>query len=84
MSLTQITVLQDIPKFTGNPKIGEPKFVPEIDARTFLRTLENHFSNEGITSDEKKLQIFFSLIDKKKRRRHTTPHLLCRQESHVR
>ena len=53
MSLTQIIVLQYVAKFSGNARIGEPKFTPEIGARTFL-----HVSNEGITFDEKKL-IFF-------------------------
>ena len=46
--------------------MGEPYFKPDLDARTFLRTLENHFTQHGITSDEKKIHIMFSLIDKKK------------------
>ncbi len=64
--LNQLTVLSDLPKFTGNPKEGEPYFKSELDARTFLRTLENHFSQHGITSNSKQIQIMFSLIDKKK------------------
>ena len=41
-------------------------FFPENDARTFMRFVENHMSQQGITSNEKKLRLFFSLIDKKR------------------
>lgn len=66
MAINQLTVLQDLPKFTGNPKEGDPPFTSDIDARTFLRTIENHFLQNDITANERKLQILFSLIDKKK------------------
>lgn len=66
MTMNQITVLHDMPRFTGNPKPGEPAFKSEIDARTFMRTVENYYLQNGVTDDAKKLHILFSLIDKKK------------------
>ena len=66
MALHQVTVLQDLPLFTGNPKPGDAPFKPELDARTFLRSVENYFLQHQITNNERKLQILFSLIDKKR------------------
>ena len=66
MATNTLTVLSGLPAFTGNPRPGEPKFTPDLDARTFLRTVENYFLHNNITSDEKKLSVLFSLIDKKK------------------
>ena len=66
MAINNLTVLQDLPKFTGDPKDGEPHFVPDIDARTFMRAVENHFLHHNITADDKKIQLMYSLIDKKK------------------
>ena len=66
MALNQLTVLIEMPRFTGNPKPGETAFKPDIDARTFMRTVENYYSQNNVTSDEKKLHILFSLIDKKR------------------
>ena len=66
MATDQITVLNGLPKFIGNPKPGEAPFKPDIDARTFLRSLENHFGNTNVTDDNKKIQIMFSLINKTK------------------
>jgi len=66
MAFNQLTVLNDLPRFTGNPKPGEPSFKMEIDARTFMRTVENYFASQSIVSDERKLHVLFSLIDKKK------------------
>ena len=31
-----------------------------------MRAVENHMNQQGITSDEKKLPLLFSLIDKKR------------------
>ena len=62
----QITVLNDLPRFAGRPKPGEAPFKNEVDARTFLRTVENYFVANGITPDERNIQIVYSLIDKKK------------------
>ena len=59
-----LTVLPDLPKFAGNPKKGEAYFQPDIDSRTFIRTLENYFEVQGITDDTRKLRLLFSLIDK--------------------
>lgn len=61
-----ITILSDMPKFAGNPRAGERSFVPEIDPRTFLRSIENYFMQHNITNNDKKLSILFSLIDKSK------------------
>ena len=66
MALQTLMVLQDLPKFAGNPKQGDVPFKSEIDARTFLRSVENYFLQNQITTDEKKLQVLFSLIDKKR------------------
>ena len=56
----------DMPLFQGNAKSNEYKFKHEIDENTFLRSVEIYFDQQGITSDEKKMQIFFSLIDKRR------------------
>ena len=62
---TQITVLYDLPHFAGRPKPGEVPFKNEVDARTFLRTVENYSVANGNTSDERKIQVVYSLINKK-------------------
>ena len=59
-------VLNDFPRFPGRQKPSEAPFKIEVDARTFLRTVENYFVANSITSDEHKIQIAYSLIDKKK------------------
>jgi len=66
MALSQITVLSELPRFSGNPKPGEPHFKMETDARNFMRALENYFANNNIVSDEKKLTTLFSQIDPKR------------------
>ena len=63
---TQITVLNDLPRFAGRPKLGEASFKNDVDVRTFLRTVENYFVANGIASNVRKIQIVYSLIDKKK------------------
>ena len=52
---TQITVLNNLPRFASRPKPDEAPFKNEVDARTFLRTVENYFVANGITSDERKI-----------------------------
>ena len=64
MAVNQLTVINDLPKFAGTPRSGEAHFKPDIDPRTFLRTVENYFLQHSITQDDKKLQVFFSCIDK--------------------
>jgi len=66
MALNTITILSDMPKFAGSPREGEPRFKQDLDPRTFLRSVENYFENNNVTSDDRKIQIFFSLIDKSK------------------
>ena len=66
MSLDQITVLNGLPVFSGNAKPGETSFTSDVDARTFLRSLENHFGNHDVFDDNKKIQIMFSRIHKTK------------------
>ena len=56
---TQITVLNDLPRFAGRPKPGDALFKNEVDACTFLRTVENYFAANCITSDERKIQIVY-------------------------
>ena len=64
--MEHITVLNGLPIFSGNPKPGESIFTSDVDARTFLRSLENHFENNNVTDDNKKIQIMFSMINKTK------------------
>ena len=65
--MDHITVLNGLPVFSGNPKPGETTFTSDVDARTFLRSLENHFDNNNVTDDNnKKIQILFSMIHKTK------------------
>ena len=59
MSTEHITVLNGLPIFSGNPEPGESTFTSDIDARTFLRSLENYFENTNVTDDNKKIQIMF-------------------------
>lgn len=63
--IQQLTVLTDIPTFAGIPR-GNEDFVPTVDVRTFLRSLETYFTTNNIVTDEKKLQILYSKIDKEK------------------
>ena len=65
MSVSQLTILQDLPIFSSNPKINE-SFTPDISPRVWVKPLENYFSKEGIKDDDKKLTILFSLNDTKK------------------
>ena len=60
------TILTDLPKFTGDARADEADFKSELDARTFLRSVENYFQVHGVTTDQRKIQILFSMIDKKK------------------
>ena len=64
MALNQLTIIHDLHLFQGNPRPTEPRFVPDIDARIFLRSVEIYFEQHNITSNEKVLQIVFSLIEK--------------------
>ena len=65
-NVNQVSVLNDLPLFTGNPRTEEKQFTPDIDARTFMRSLENYFLQHNIKSDQRKLQIFSSCIDKRR------------------
>ena len=53
MALNQL-ILQDMLLFQGNLRSSEPRFIPDIDARTFLRSVEIYFDQHNIISDEKK------------------------------
>ena len=63
-SLQSLTVLSELPTFTGNPRPNEAPFTKSLDARTFIRSLESHFLINNITSDQKKIHILFAHIDK--------------------
>ena len=63
---SQIAVLNDFLSLAGHPRPREAKFKSDVDVRTFLQTPENYFLQHGITSDERKMQIVYSLVDKKK------------------
>lgn len=61
---TQLTVLNDLPRFKGNARSGDKPSPPGINVKTFLRTLENYFTQHNITENAKKIQLLFALIDK--------------------
>ena len=61
--MTHITVLNDLPKFKGNPKEGDLHFKHGVDCRTFFRSLENYFRQNNIPEDQKGA-ILYSKIDK--------------------
>ena len=63
---SQIIFLNDLPSFACHPRPGEAKFKSDVNVRTFLRTVENYFLQYGITSDKRKMQVEYSLVDKKK------------------
>ena len=65
MGTQELTILSELPNFTGNPRPGE-SFTNEIDARTFMRSLETYFKIKDTTDDSRKIQIMFSKIDKKR------------------
>lgn len=65
-ALTQFTVLQDLPIFTGNPREGEPYFRNEIHIKDFMRAIENYIAHNDIRDDSKKLSILYSLVDKRR------------------
>ena len=64
---SQITDLNDLPSFAGHARRpGEAKFKSDVDVRTFIRIVENYFLQHGIISDERKMQIVYSVVYKKK------------------
>ena len=64
MTTNNLVVLNDLPKFSGNPIPGDPKGMSSVDVRTFFRSLENHFAAHGISTDDQKIRILFGLVDK--------------------
>jgi hypothetical protein len=66
MAVNHLTVLNGLPKFSGNPKKGEMRDQGGINVKTFFRSLENYFNREGVTSNSKKLEIMYALIDTEK------------------
>jgi hypothetical protein len=56
-------VLNDLPKFSGNPKKGEIQFKVGLNVKTFFRSLDNYFTSHDVTADGKKLEIMYALID---------------------
>lgn len=66
MAYNQLTVLNDLPKFSGNSRSHEVNFVQGINVKTFIRTLDNYFVQHQVTDDARKLQILFAQIDKEK------------------
>ena len=63
-SQSSITVLNELPMFTGNPKPGETPFKNELDARTFLRSVETYFHTHNITDNDQKVAILFNRVEK--------------------
>ena len=63
---SMLTVLDGLPTFAGNPRECDAFFKPEVDAKTFIESLENYFIQNNITEDEKKITILFGMVDKTK------------------
>ena len=63
-ALQSITVVQNLPRFTGNKKPTDINYTPGTDVRTFFRTMENHFLQHGVTRDDQKVQIVSAHISK--------------------
>ena len=61
-----LTVLDGLPTFAGNPRESDVPFKPEIDAKTFIESLENYFIQNNIHEDDKKITILFGMVDKTK------------------
>ena len=61
-----LTVLDGLPTFAGNPRESDVPFKPEIDAKTFIESLENYFIQNNIHDDDKKITILFGMVDKTK------------------
>ena len=66
MACNQLTIINDLPKFCGNPSSSDTDFVPGIDVKTFIRSLDNHFTQYDITDDARKLQVLYALVEKNK------------------
>ena len=64
MSMNRLTILNDLPKFSGNARATDKNFRPGINVKNFFRTIENHFAANNINDDAKKVQILFALISK--------------------
>ena len=58
-----ITVINDLPRFKGNPRVGETDFKLGIDCRSFFRCLDNFFLHNNINDENKKTSICFARID---------------------
>lgn len=62
---TQLTILDGLPTFRGNPRPNEvDTFTPSVNVKTWFRALDNHFLQNDIYSDEAKLRILFAQVDK--------------------
>ena len=64
MATNSITILNDLPKFIGNAKVGEQNFKTSINVKTFFRTLDNYFLTHNITDNSKRIQTLYALINK--------------------
>ena len=64
--MANVLILDSLPIFSGNPRPGDRKGVAHshVDVKTFFRSLDNHFAQENITSDERKLRILHSRLCK--------------------
>ena len=62
-NLNTITTISDIPKFSGNNKVGEKT---SITIKNYLRTLTNYFNTNNITEDKRRIDILYSTIDPNK------------------
>ena len=60
---SQLTIVTGLPKFSGNPRVGELHFKPEISAKYFLEALDNYYASNSINTEAGKLNIFYNMID---------------------
>ena len=63
MAHRQLTVIDDLPKFTGNPRMGEDLGTRGVDIKNFLRSLDCHIETNRITDNGAKIRLLNSQID---------------------
>ena len=65
--MNNMLILSNLSRFRGNLHSNEKhltNITPEVNVRTFLRALENHYVTHNITDDDTKVRILFAQIDK--------------------
>jgi hypothetical protein len=66
MALNQLTVLANLPTFSGNSKAGEVHDKSSINVETFFKTLNNYFTQNNVVTDANKFKILYFRINMEK------------------